>query len=70
MNKKIKSPLSTFEDDMKQIQDLLDKFDTGEISLEESTEKYHSLMELSKRCKKALEEAHLKITTIKDGLKK
>ena len=55
---------------MKQIQDLLDKFDTGEISLEESTEKYHSLMELSKRCKKALEEAQLKITTIKDGLKK
>ena len=70
MNKKIKSPLSTFEDDMKQIQDLLDKFDTGEISLEESMEKYQTLTELSKRCKKALEEAKLKITTIKDGLEK
>ena len=40
MSKKIKSPLSTFEDDMKKIQELLDKFDTGEISLEESMEKY------------------------------
>lgn len=52
MNKSIK-----FEDLMKELDDVVAALESGELSLEESIEKYKKGIELSNKCRQLLEEA-------------
>ena len=49
--------LSSFEGDLKKLQNILDDIESDKLSLEESIEKYKEGVELSKKCQKALEDA-------------
>ncbi len=52
MNKSIK-----FEDLMKELDEVVAALESGELSLEESIEKYKKGIELSNKCRQLLEEA-------------
>ena len=52
MNKSIK-----FEDLMKELDEVVSALESGELSLEESIEKYKKGIELSNKCRQLLEEA-------------
>tara|TARA_B100001750_G_scaffold246288_1_gene268119 strand:+ start:727 stop:954 length:228 start_codon:yes stop_codon:yes gene_type:complete len=64
MNKKSKTPLSTFEDDLRKMQSIVEDIESSELNLEETIEKFKLGIELSKRCQKALEEAEQKVKII------
>jgi len=64
MEKKPKTNLSTFERDLKAMQDLLDDIESKDLSLDEVIEKYKQGIQLSKKCQKALEEAEQKIKEV------
>ena len=49
--------LSSFESDLKKLQNILEDIESDELSLEKSIEKYKEGVELSKKCQKALEDA-------------
>ena len=49
--------LSSFESDLKKLQNILEDIESDKLSLEESIEKYKEGVELSKKCQKALEYA-------------
>lgn len=66
MNKKAKNNLSTFEKDLKAMQQILDDIESDNLNLEEIIEKYKQGIELSKKCQKALEEAEQKIKEINE----
>lgn len=66
MEKKSKTNLSTFEKDLKAMQDLLDDIESKDLSLDEVIQKYKQGIELSKKCQKALEEAEQKIKEVSD----
>jgi exodeoxyribonuclease VII small subunit len=64
MNKKVKNNLSTFEDDLKMMQKILEDIESKDLSLDEMIMKYQKGIELSKKCQKTLEEAEQKIKQI------
>ena len=64
MEKKSKTNLSTFEKDLKAMQDLLNDIESKDLSLDEVIQKYKQGIELSKKCQKALEEAEQKIKEV------
>ena len=64
MNKKNKSNLSSFEDDLEKMRKILDDLESSELTLEEMIEKYRIGVELAKKCKKNLDEAETKIKKI------
>tara|TARA_B100001996_G_scaffold133882_2_gene101933 strand:- start:2648 stop:2848 length:201 start_codon:yes stop_codon:yes gene_type:complete len=64
MNKKVKNNLSTFEDDLKMMQKILEDIESKDLSLDEMIIKYQKGIELSKKCQKTLEEAEQKIKKI------
>ena len=66
MEKKSKTSLSTFEKDLKAMQDLLDDIESKDLSLDEVIQKYKQGIQLSKKCQKALEEAEQKIKEVSD----
>jgi len=66
MEKKSKTNLSTFEKDLKAMQDLLDDIESKDLSLDEVIQKYKQGIQLSKKCQKALEEAEQKIKEVSD----
>ena len=66
MEKKSKTNLSTFEKDLKAMQDLLDDIESKDLSLDEVIQKYKQGIQLSKKCQKALEEAEQKIKEVTD----
>ena len=45
----------TFEELLKELQDIVSSLESGKLSLEESVEKYQSGMAISLECKKRLE---------------
>ena len=55
MNKKSKTPLSTFEDDLRKMQSIVEDIESSELNLEETIEKFKLGIELSKRCQKAVQ---------------
>ena len=61
--------LSSFEGDLKKLQNILDDIESDELYLEQSIDKYNECFELSKKCQKALEEAEQKIKEV-DQIKK
>tara|TARA_Y100001936_G_scaffold195403_1_gene195569 strand:- start:660 stop:863 length:204 start_codon:yes stop_codon:yes gene_type:complete len=56
MNKK-NNNISSFESDLKKLQDILEDIESDKLSLEQSIEKYKEGVELSKKCQKALDDA-------------
>jgi len=64
MNKKVKNNLSTFENDLKMMQEILEDIESKDLSLDEMIMKYQKGIELSKKCQKTLEEAEQKIKQI------
>ena len=65
MNKR-KTNISTFENDLKKLQDILEEIESDKLSLEDSIEKYKEGVELSKKCQKALNEAKQIIKVLDD----
>tara|TARA_B100000929_G_C15342765_1_gene364724 strand:- start:336 stop:536 length:201 start_codon:yes stop_codon:yes gene_type:complete len=64
MNKKVKNNLSTFENDLKMMQKILEDIESKDLGLDEMIMKYQKGIELSKKCQKTLEEAEQKIKQI------
>ena len=64
MNKKVKNNPSTFENDLKMMQKILEDIESKDLSLDEMIMKYQKGIELSKKCQKTLEEAEQKIKQI------
>lgn len=57
-----------FEDAMKQLEDIASQLENGDLSLEESVEKFEQGINLSKKCNEILEKAQKKISIlISDG---
>ena len=65
MNKKT-TKISSFEDDLKKLQGILDDIESDKLSLEDSIQKYKEGMELSKKCQEALDEAKQVIKLLED----
>ena len=58
----------TFEELLKELQDVVNSLESGKLSLEESVEAYKKGMTLSLECKKRLEEAkNVVVTKSVDG---
>ncbi len=49
--------ISSFESDLRKLQDILEDIESDKLSLEQSIEKYKEGVELSKKCQKALDDA-------------
>lgn len=54
----------SFEDALKNLEEIVKKLESGDISLDESLKLYEEAMKLSRICNKTLEEAKLKITEL------
>ena len=54
-------PENNFESDLKALEDIVNKLESGELSLDESISLYEKGMEYSNKCRKALENAEIKI---------
>ena len=65
MNKK-NNNISSFESDLKKLQDILEDIESDKLSLEQSIEKYKEGVELSKKCQKALDDAKQIIKVLDD----
>lgn len=57
----------TFEESMKRLDEIVSKMEKEELSLEETIKLYEEASGLSDKCRKDLEEAKLKITTLSSG---
>lgn len=53
-----------FEDTMKQLEEIAVQLEKGNLTLDESVEKFEEGMKLSKQCSKTLEEAEKRITIL------
>lgn len=60
---------SNFEKNMKDLEEIVNELEKGDLSLEASISKFEEGVKLSKECNKILEEAEKKITILleKDG---
>ena len=65
MNKK-NNKISSFEEDLKKLQSILDDIESDKLTLEDSIKKYKEGMELSKKCQDALNEAKQVIKVLED----
>ena len=58
----------TFEELLKELQEVVNNLESGKLSLEESVQAYQKGMELSLECKKRLEQAkQIVVNKMKDG---
>lgn len=53
-----------FESALSELEALVEKMESGELSLEQSLEEFERGMKLSANCQQALQEAELKVQTI------
>lgn len=53
-----------FETALKDLEALVEKMESGDLSLEQSLEEYERGMKLSEECQKVLQEAELRVKTI------
>ncbi len=58
--------ISSFESDLRKLQNILEDIESDKLSLEQSIEKYKEGMELSKKCQKALDDAKQIIKVLDD----
>lgn len=56
--------MTKFEEDIKKIEEIVGQLERGEMSLEESIEKYEQGKKLARACYSKLKKAELKITQI------
>ena len=54
----------SFEESMKELEDIVDKLDGGDVSLDEAIKLFESGMKLSKSCQKMLENAEKKVSVL------
>ena len=66
MNKKKDNDISSFENDLKSLQKILEDIEKDDLSLEMMIKKYQEGVEISKKCQKTLQEAEQKIKEIKE----
>ena len=64
MNKKKDNNISSFENDLKSLQKILEDIEKDNLSLEMMIKKYQEGVEISKKCQKTLQEAEQKIKEI------
>lgn len=55
----------SFETSIKELEDIVEKLESGDISLEDSVELYEKGIHLKKYCEEKLKEVELKINKIK-----
>lgn len=60
------SPVADFEASLDQLEQLVDKMEHGEMSLEESLAAYERGVGLYRRCQQALEQAELRVRLLTD----
>jgi exodeoxyribonuclease VII small subunit len=53
-----------FEDSIKKLEEIVTELENGNLSLDESVNKFEEGMKISKQCNKILEEAEKKITIL------
>ena len=65
----VNAPLEkmTFEDAMKELENLVDALDKGDISLDEAIAAYDRGSQLKDHCQKKLNEAKMKVETIQSS---
>lgn len=63
------SKKKSFEESLKELESIVSKLESGEMSLEESLEKFESGTKLYKDCKDQLSIAEKKIAILTDSLK-
>ena len=62
----------SFEEQIEELEKIVEELESGNLSLEDSVNKFEEGIEISKKCNKTLEEAEKKITILvkdKDELK-
>ena len=62
------SPVADFEASLDQLEQLVDKMEHGEMSLEESLAAYERGVGLYRRCQTALEQAELRVKLLSDPM--
>ena len=60
------SPVADFEHSLDELEQLVDRMETGELSLEESLAAYERGVGLYRRCQAALEQAELRVRLLTD----
>ena len=60
------SPVADFESSLDALEQLVEKMEHGEMSLEESLAAYESGVGLYRRCQQALEQAELRVRLLSD----
>jgi exodeoxyribonuclease VII small subunit len=60
------SPVADFETSLDQLEQLVEKMEHGEMSLEESLAAYERGVGLYRRCQQALEQAELRVRLLTD----
>lgn len=68
--KKKKADSLSYEQAIEELEELVQKLETGNLTLEESVQLYEQGVELSALCRQKLEDAELKIKTIQSGKEK
>ncbi|MBE2210921.1 MAG: exodeoxyribonuclease VII small subunit [Xanthomonadaceae bacterium] len=60
------SPVANFEHSLEELEQLVERMETGELSLEESLAAYERGVGLYRTCHQALEEAELRVRLLSD----
>ena len=64
MARKATSKTIDFEKSLKQLEDLVEKLEKGDLSLEDSLKKFEQSVKLTRECQQALETAEQKISVL------
>ena len=57
----------SFEQAMEELEQVIDRLDSGELGLEQALNFYEKGIELGKRCEKLLKEAELRVQKLSEG---
>jgi len=60
------SPVAHFEQSLEELEQLVEKMETGEMSLEQSLSAYERGVGLYRQCQQALEQAELRVRVLSD----
>ena len=60
------SPVAQFEQSLESLEQLVEKMETGELSLEASLDAYERGVGLYRQCQQALEQAELRVRLLSD----
>ena len=60
------SPVAHFEQSLEELEQLVEKMETGEMSLEQSLSAYERGVGLYRQCQQALEQAELRVRMLTD----